>query len=271
MPVRFVSVPWDCQPLEAGVIAEPYRRGLLLVADADQRVPVFAALGRNRAIAGVRGAGKSGAGWATDASNYVRGANDAGSDTALFEIPAGGSWTVQFVVENVGGSGTNPGFFRNNSAGTGTTFLLQDGTTRRAWVRINSTDILRPSTGAQWTTGQKLNLIVRCQNATRVEAWWDGMLQHSATHSTSQEALTGADSIYALYSHQQGGSGAQTTTGSPVASRAWARYLDDQEMHALARDELALYEPRRIWFFGSVGAGTALPVFVHHYRQQGIM
>ena len=220
-------------------------------------------IGLNRQIRGfVRGGGKSGYGYGvTAASEYPRcRAQDDGTDQALLEISASSDWTMQFVVESIGSSGANAGFFRCSAAGTGGTWFLQDGSTRRPWVRVNSTDILRPGSGAQWTTGQKLNAIVRFRNASQIEVWWDGRLQHSASHSTSQDALTVAsgNAIYAFAVQGQGGGGAETTTGNWLGYRAWSRYLDDQEMHALARDELALYEPRRIWVPVSAGGSVAI-------------
>lgn len=220
-------------------------------------------IGLNRQIRGfVRGGGKSGYGYGvTAASEYPRcRTQDDGTDQALLEISASSDWTMQFVVESIGSSGANAGFFRCSAAGTGGTWFLQDGSTRRPWVRVNSTDILRPGSGAQWTTGQKLNAIVRFRNASQIEVWWDGRLQHSASHSTSQDALTVAsgNAIYAFAVQGQGGGGAETTTGNWLGYRAWSRYLDDQEMHALARDELALYEPRRIWVPVSAGGAADL-------------
>jgi len=263
VPTRLVPVAWDSQPREAGVIAAPYRRSLLLVADAGVPVPQFCAQGNNRQIKSfTRGAGNSGSGYnVTSTSDYPRGrAQDDASDQALIEIPASSDWTMQFIVERIGTSGANAGFTRSNGGGTGTTFIIQDGSTRRPWVRVNSVDILRPGSGAQWTTGQKLNLIVRFRNASLIEAWWDSKLQHTASHSTSQDALTVAASnaIYAWATQGQGGSGAEVTTGNHLGWRAWSRFLDDQEMQALARDELALYEPRCIWVPVSAGGSVAV-------------
>lgn len=254
-------LPWNRQPPPGGAVVAPeYARGLVCFADGGVAMPRFLTAAVGTAFTGTRSVGGSGNGWLGSASAYVEKQNITAATAAhVFEIAANGDWTAQFVVDGVGGSGTNPGFFRGGAAGTGTTFLIQDGTTRRAWVRVNSVDILRPGSGAQWVTGQKLNLIVRFKNAARVDAWWDGKQRHAATHTTAQEAMTVAagNAPGALLTHQQGGSGAQTTTGVMVACRVWSRWLDDGQVEALAANENALFEPRRIWVPVSAGGGAA--------------
>lgn len=204
------------------------------------------------------------------AANYVRGVSDAGFDQALAEISANSDWTLQCVVDGVGNSGTNPGFFRSGGAGTGTTFFINDGGNRRPWVRVNSSDILRPGSGAQWTAASKLNVLVRFANASRVECWFEGRLQHSATHSTSQEAMTAAASnaIFAFASQGYGGGGAETVTGCWLAIRMWSRYLDDQEMLTLARNELSLYEPKRTPVVAAT-AGASAKVSAYYHQMIG--
>jgi hypothetical protein len=67
-------------------------------------------------------------------SNVIRAATTSNDPDTLIEILAG-SWTFQVCVYNPSGSGTNPGFFRSGDTETGSTFVIDNGNTRRPSVR----------------------------------------------------------------------------------------------------------------------------------------
>ena len=250
------DLPWPAQQQGAPIAAD-YLSGLRLVIDGGAQYPQALSFSQTDAdgfrVLGTARVGGSGRGWSGATSTYVSARTTASNPSPLFEIPANSDWTAQFVIDGISGvSGTNYGFFRGGNTFVGSTFIVQDGTSRRAWVRVNGTDVLRPSSGAQWTTGQKLNLLVRFKNASRVEIWWDGRRQHSGTHSTSQDALLGTAGVHALL--LQGAN--EITGGNLAAFRFWTRYLDDGQTEALANNEHALYEPLRIWVPVAAGASS---------------
>lgn len=180
-------------------------------------------------------------------NNFSSGIQDTSGSVPLVEIAAASSWTAQCVIHNINvfRNGANGGFFRTGSSQNGNTFLVENGTSQRPWVRVNGSNILKPVTGPTWvrTAGQKLNILVRCENANRVEVWWDGQVQHAASHAQTQEAAQGNSGIWAF--------GAQSITeftiGGWTAIRWWRRYLPDTEMQLLAANENAFYEKKRIW------------------------
>jgi hypothetical protein len=241
------SLPWVALP-QGAPIADRYQDGLRLVIDGGAQFPQAQALTQIDAdgfrIVGTQRVSGSGIGWSGAASTFVSARTTAANPAPLLEIPANSSWTAQFVIDGISGiSGTNFGFFRSGITYAGPTFIVQDGSSRRPWVRVNATDVLRPGSGAQWTTGQRINLIVRFRNASRADAWWDGRLQHSASHSASQDALLSTSGVHALMMQNTN----EITGGNLTAFRFWTRYLDDGQTEALANNEHALYEPLRIW------------------------
>jgi hypothetical protein len=179
-------------------------------------------------------------------SRWLKGVDGAGNNVPLFDIPANSDWTMQVVVSNVGSSGSNPAFFRSNSTATGSTFDLGNGAANRPWVRVAGTNILNPGSGASWTTGQHLNKITRFKNAASVDCWWDGKLQHTATHAVSQDAA----GVYIL-----GQQSATYITGNWVAVRFWTRWLPDEVVADLQADQANFYG-RRIWVPVSAGGSS---------------
>jgi hypothetical protein len=249
------DLPWPAQQQGAPIAAD-YLPGLRLVIDGGAQYPQALSFPQTDAdgfrVLGTARVGGSGRGWSGAASTYVSARTTSTNPSPLFEIPANSDWTVQFVIDGISGiSGTNFGFFRSGVTWVGTTFIVQSGNDRRPWMRVNGTDVLRPSSGPQWVTGQSLNLVARFRNASRADFWWNGRLQHSATHSASQDSLLGTAGIHALLMQNTN----EITGGNLAAFRFWTRYLDDAQTQALAQSEHALYEPLRIW----VPVGAAAP------------
>lgn len=190
--------------------------------------------------AGAGDAWPGGIGYKVDSSisNVIRAATTTNDPDTLIEIDAS-SWTFQVCVYNPSGSGTNPGFFRSGNTEVGATWVIDNGNTRRPWIRVNGTDVIRASTGPQWPTSGFVNFIVRMVQATSIEMWWDGVQQHFATHSASQIQLALTSGVYVV--------GRQNTSeyinGVYSAVRWWDRALTDDQVRRLARNPNVFYSP----------------------------
>lgn len=171
-------------------------------------------------------------------SNVIRAATTTNDPDTLIEIPAS-SWTFQVCVYNPSGSGTNPGFFRSGDTEVGSTFVIDNGNTRRPWVRINSSDVIKATTGPQWPSSGFVNFIFRFVQSTSIELWWGGIRQHFATHSAAQNQLGLTLGVYVL--GRQNGS--DYISGVYSAVRFWERALTDDQTARLARDPNAFYAP----------------------------
>ena len=253
MANRIALVPWDAQPFEAGVIADEFFDGIATVIDGGQVVYSRYASGLNTAynVKGTRSSSARGRGFLGSASSVITAETGSPTPAAapIFDI-AGGDWTFQIVIDGIDGAGANPGFWRSGTGYADAYFFIQNAATRRPWVRIFGVDVLKPASGAQWTTGQRINLVVRLKSASSVDVWWDGRKQHSATHTTSQSSLTGAQAIHGLMFQSDV---TQYTAGNAVAIRFWNRYLSDGQVMRIAEDEFAIYQPRVRVFPTSVG------------------
>lgn len=185
-------------------------------------------------------------------SNVIRAATTSIDPDTLIEILAG-SWTFQVCVYNPSGSGTNPGFFRSGDTETGATFVIDNGSTRRPWVRVNGTDVIKAASGPQWPSSGFVNFIFRFVQATSIDVWWDGIRQHTATHSVSQIGLSLTLGVYVL--GRQNGS--EYINGTYSAARWWNRALTDDQVRKLARDPNAFYAPLpRMPVIGFSAGGT---------------
>jgi hypothetical protein len=223
---------------------------LFLAPDWSKRVSYGAVRKINLPGSGLK-AGPSGIGFVINGSSDSITVDAANSSNPVAEISSGSSFTFQVVIDNVGaGAGTNPGFWRNAAAGfdaTGSSFCISEGAGRRPWVRSNTVDILRPATGPQWTAGQTLNIIFRIVSSSSVDVWFNGGQQHSATHATATENMTGTTAAIMFLGYQTDAT--QSISGNWVATRFWNRALTDGEMSALQINPWKTYAPlpRRIW------------------------
>lgn len=236
------------QPTTRAPIAPEFLHGLKMAisgrTDPDFfRAPSSSAsihrVGRGTTTAVGAGDGwRGGIGYKVDSatSNVIRAATTTNDPDTLIEIPAS-SWTFQVCVYNPSGSGTNPGFFRSGDTEVGATFVIDNGNTRRPWVRINSTDVLKATTGPQWPSSGFVNFIWRFVQATSIEMWWGGVQQHFATHSASQIQLGLTLGVYVV--GRQNGS--DYINGVYSAVRFWDRALTDDQMRRLARNSNEFY------------------------------
>lgn len=241
--IRQTGLPPEGTRLSEGQL----RRALLLVVDGRRtRFPDPAAVAPGFQIVGTNSMGRSGPGLLGSASTYVSARTTASNPAELLTIPGGSDFTFQFVIDGISNAaGTNPGWFRNGQSSLGSTFLVTNGTSRRPWVRLNGTDVLKPTSGPQWVDGTTINLIVRVRSGVSVDVWWGGVKQHSATHSVAVPAITGsADGLWNLLINSSN----ENVGGSLVAFRAWARFLDDRETGVLSGDPWWLYAPRALFF-----------------------
>lgn len=263
------AVPWRLQPRISTAISPEFLDGLLAsfngnpspeyhkYAAASQKL---IRVGRGATIAFATDGYLGGKAYTVNATDLqvIRGQSTTADPDFLVEIAAG-SWTFQAVIENPVGNGTNPGFWRVGSAENGTTFCIDNGGTRRPWVRVNGTDVLKAASGAQWPSAGLLNIIFRFSNASSVDVWWGGIKQHSATHAVSQNALTSTNSIYQIGRQ----SAAEYISGNWAAVRFWSRALTEDQISRLARNPWEFYEPlsRRI-FIPTVAAASGNTIAV---------
>lgn len=237
-------------PVDAGrQIRGDYARNLRLAIDAGASTMPPEAMpyhtGKSRSgynLVGTGSVSPSGPGWLGSTSTSVTCNTPSTSGDELLQLPANSDFTAQFVVDNFGGSTGYPCFFRSGSSSLSNNLMLTNET-RRPFIRVNGSDILRPGSGPQWTDGQKINYIIRFRNALTIEAWWDGALKHSASHSASLPDITGIEAVYKLLVS----GGGDEVRGNVSAIRVWSRWLHDGEVEELADDPGALYEPQSIW------------------------
>lgn len=171
-------------------------------------------------------------------SNVIRAATTTNDPDTLIEINAS-SWTFQVCVYNPSGSGTNPGFFRSGDTETGSTFVIDNGSTRRPWIRVNGTDVIKAASGPQWPSSGFVNFIFRFVQSTSVDVWWGGIQQHTATHSVAQIGLGLTLGVYVIGRQN----GAEYLNGTYSAVRWWDRALTDDQVRRLARDPNTFYAP----------------------------
>lgn len=246
-------------PVDAGrQIRGDYARNLRLAIDAGastmppEAMPYHTGKSRNGYnLVGTGSVSPSGPGWLGSTSTSVTCNTPSTSGDELLQLPANSDFTAQFVVDNFGGSTGYPCFFRSGSTSLSNNLMLTNET-RRPFIRVNGSDILRPGSGPQWTDGQKINYIIRFRNALTIEAWWDGALKHSASHSASLPDITGIEAVYKLLVS----GGGDEVRGNVSAIRVWSRWLHDGEVEELADDPGALYEPQSIWVPPAGGAVT---------------
>ncbi len=259
-------------PVDAGrQIRGDYARNLRLAIDAGaSTMPPEAQpyhTGKSRSgynLVGTGSVSPSGPGWLGSTSTSVTCNTPSTSGDELLQLPANSDFTAQFVVDNFGGSTGYPCFFRSGSTSLSNNLMLTNET-RRPFIRVNGSDILRPGSGPQWTDGQKINYIIRFRNALTIEAWWDGALKHSASHSASLPDITGIEAVYKLLVS----GGGDEVRGNVSAIRVWSRWLHDGEVEELADDPGALYEPQSIWVPVSAANAYTLSITQGSYTLTG--
>ena len=149
------------------------------------------------------------------------------SPSSYISIPAGSDFTL-IIAFTVNLNGANPGLWRSAFDSQGNSFcLIQGSGSSRPWVRLNGTDILKPTTGPQLTSGAPIVMGVRVYNASRSDVWWSGIKQHTGSHA----AATPSVSIYRIGT--QWSTPLYESIGDIAGAWTWVRALDDTEMRQL--------------------------------------
>ena len=141
--------------------------------------------------------GKFGKGLSFDGTNdYVR--------LVGLNIAAASDFTFCTWVYPTAWVGNNPGIWRDNTSSNGNSFNIFQSNTGRPWIRWNGADILKPLSGYGVPLNQWTYVCYTVQSSANANFYANGVLKHSATHTTATPAFT----IYNL--------GYQTTVGERI-------------------------------------------------------
>lgn len=181
--------------------------------------------------------------------------DSSGGQTGI-EIPANSDFTCLITIDSIDCTVSgNPGFWRNDATSQGSTFFIGNGTTRRPWVRLDGIDILQPSSGPQWSTGGRYTFILRVKNGASADVWWDGVKQHSATHTTWVPAMAG--STGGIYNFGKQSSPSENITGNWLQIAFWTRHISDWEAAQFSTNPWQLFKsPQRILLASAGGPST---------------
>lgn len=165
---------------------------------------------------------------------------------APIPIAAGGSWTFLYrgSVDSI--QGTNPGFWRVGATALGTTFCLITGTGRYPWIRVNGSDVLKPTSGAAFALGQFSTYVYRWANGSEASWWVDGQKLQSASSAVSSAATS-----ISLFGAQNAGT--EWIQGVGSAWAYWDRALSDEEVAEVSASPWKAMAPRVTWGGSPVG------------------
>lgn len=181
--------------------------------------------------------------------------SNASPDTAI-EFNTSMSWTFMCRISQPSGSGTNPGFWRSQSDELGTTFFIDNGNTRRPWLRVNGTDVIKAASGDQWPSAGYFDILARFSNGKLGDVWWGGQKRHSATTAATQNSQIGSNGVRTI--------GRQNTNeyinGQWAAIRFWSKALSDAQCARLTSNAWEFYQPAlRGLFPGFASSAAFLP------------
>ena len=164
-------------------------------------------------------------------------------------VSASSSFTIAIVVPAAALAGDNPGVMRSgsgiltaNAAGTGTTFCIVQGAgANRPWIRINGIDVLKPTSGSQLEVGKNYVIAFSVKSGISATVAWNGIIQHTATHSTQTPAFT--------YSYIGAQSNTAQYIGNIAAYYHINRALSDPELCSITNNPWQIFQPltRRIY------------------------
>jgi hypothetical protein len=109
------------------------------------------------------------------------------------------------------------------------------------------------------------SIAIRFHPSWLVDVFVDGQMKVSSTIPAEGGAIGANQSFFAL--------GVASNPHSTLSAQACTGYLTDAEILSLHLDPWQVYRaaPRRIFPASAPVGGTAIPVFIHHYRNQGMM
>lgn len=164
----------------------------------------------------------------------------------VVEIPSASDWTTIVQVDGMSTSGSNPGFWRVGSDGSGTTFFIfRDAT--GLWIRQNATDFF--SGGGIPATGSNITAVGSVRSSQRALACLNGVTHFNSTTSVPATAdLTGTNGITKF--GVQGSTGTETQVyGKYNLIAILGMALEVEEARELSINPWQIFEPtrRRIW------------------------
>lgn len=165
-------------------------------------------------------------------------------------IPAASDFTFALKILPRAWIGNNPGVWRAGSASTGTSFNIFQLTTGVPWIRWNAVDILKPVSGYSVPLNEISSLVFTVGSASNVAFYSNGVLRHSATHTTDTAAFT-INNI-----------GWQNLVGERVRglydyARVWTRALSALEAQQLyVNPNIGLWVPDTIRYYIPAAGGA---------------
>lgn len=162
-------------------------------------------------------------------------------------IAAGADITCIVAIGKATLSGANPGLWRSGLNSDGTTWCIVQGASRRPWVRVNGTDVLKPASGPQITLDSHLVIGYRLASGVSADVWWGGAQQHSASHAISTPAVD-IHRIGSQWYYLEGFHIAEPV-GSILGWWIFKRSLADAEMREYTRNPWQILKAptRRLW------------------------
>lgn len=174
-------------------------------------------------------------------------------------VPAGGDFTFVFATPKAEMLGTNPGLMRSDSGvlasgtvgGGNNFFIFQGSGSNRPWIRLNSTDILKPTSGEQLFVGDAHVIAYSVRSGKTATVAWGGAVRHASTHAVSSPAFS--------YSYVGAQSSLPERVGNLSAFLHFDRAFSDVELEKITGSSLTLRpQSRRIWFdMGAAGGGAS--------------
>jgi hypothetical protein len=170
---------------------------------------------------------------------------DAGDSIALspiISIPAGSDWTsvVVGIADDVASSGGgNRGLWRAGSAANGTTFNVLQSGTGRPWLRVNGTDVLKPTSGTAYPAGVPFVAATVFRSGASASWFLNGRLEQTATTSAATAAFT-----LEKLGWQFSSIATNTFDGAIAAMLFWNRVLSAAEIAQLSTDPFVMFRRR---------------------------
>jgi hypothetical protein len=104
-------------------------------------------------------------------------------------IAANANFIFEMYIKVASWHGGNPGLWRAGSTSTGTSFNIFNASTGRPWIRWNGTDVLKPTTGYQFPTGEWHKIKYEVISGVSASFYVDDELKHTANHTRATAAF----------------------------------------------------------------------------------
>lgn len=165
-------------------------------------------------------------------------------------LSAGKSFTIVASIPELLLQGSNPGLWREGGSSAGTTFCIVQGAgSNRPWIRVNGTDVLKPTTGEQLTLGSSVTIAYRVTSGTEASVFWNGVKRYTATHSTAT-----AQSDFYIFGIQ---SSSAEYVGSLSSVLIYDVALGDAELVSITQNPWQVFQPIQPIYLGVPAASGA--------------